>query len=60
MSPKRGQRIEANCKIIWGDGDYEIDIETDDWENWQCSVKRDYGDEFGPPWTMQLTGPSLE
>jgi len=52
MSSERGQRIEANCKIIWGDGDYDLDIETDDWVNWQCSVKRDYGDEFGPPLTM--------
>jgi len=52
MSSERGQCIEANCKIIWGDGDYDLDIETDDWVNWQCNVKRDYGDAFGPPLTM--------
>jgi hypothetical protein len=26
----QGKRIQANWKIIWGDADYEIKIETDD------------------------------
>jgi hypothetical protein len=53
MSSEQSQRIQANCKIIWGDGDYDLDIETDDWEIWQCIVKRDFGDAFEP---LTMTG----
>lgn len=31
MASAQGQRIQASCEIIWGTGDYDIDIETDDW-----------------------------
>jgi hypothetical protein len=33
MSSERGQHIEANCKIIWGDDDYDLEIDTDDYLN---------------------------
>jgi hypothetical protein len=53
MSSARGKRIEDYCKIIWGSHcDYDIDIETDDWENYSCIVKRDFGLSFGPPLTI--------
>ena len=56
MSSAQGQRVEANCKIIWGsDCEYDLDIETDDWETWSCWVKKDYGLSFGPPiWGTSL------
>lgn len=47
------QRIEANCKTIWGnDCEYDLDIETDDYVNYRCLVKKDFGDSFGPPLTI--------
>jgi hypothetical protein len=50
MSSTRGQRIEANCKIIWGnDCEYDLDMETDDYVNYMCHVKKDFGVSFGPP-----------
>ena len=42
------------CKIIWGDTDYDFDIDTDDWEKYQCSVKKDFGSHYGP--TLTMTG----
>ncbi|KAH9203590.1 hypothetical protein DL95DRAFT_472248 [Leptodontidium sp. 2 PMI_412] len=32
MTAAQGERIQANCKIIWGDGDYDLDVETDYWD----------------------------
>lgn len=52
MSSVRGQRIQTNCEIIWGNADYDLDIETDDWETYACVVKKDFGSHFGPPLTM--------
>jgi hypothetical protein len=52
MSSARGQRIQTNCKIIWGDADYELDVETDDWVTYTCVVRKDLGLHFGPPLTM--------
>jgi len=53
LSPARGQRIKANCKIIWGnDCEYDLEIDTDDYLNYMCHVKRDLGDSYGPPLTM--------
>ncbi|RFU32614.1 hypothetical protein B7463_g3747, partial [Scytalidium lignicola] len=52
MSSAQGKTIEANCRVIWGDGDYELDIETDDWDTWYCFVRKDFGLHFGPPLTM--------
>ncbi|KAH7068508.1 hypothetical protein FB567DRAFT_541209 [Paraphoma chrysanthemicola] len=61
MSSPRFQRIEANCKIIWGnDSDYDIDAETDDWEYYSCVVKKDYGTAFRPPLTMTGLCPSSD
>jgi hypothetical protein len=49
MSSTQGQRIEANCKIIWGKSyDYDLDIETDDYINYLCHVKKDFGESYGP------------
>jgi hypothetical protein len=44
----QGKRIQANCKIIWGDAHYEIEIETDDWTSYLGYVKKDLGFSFGP------------
>ena len=53
MTFTQGQRIEANCKIIWGnDCEHDLDVETDDYVNYMCHVKKDFGDSFGPPLTM--------
>jgi hypothetical protein len=53
MSDAQGQRIEANCKIIWGNNcEYDFDIETDDYINYICYVKKDFGYSFGPPLTL--------
>ncbi len=51
MCDEQGQRIQRNCGIIWGTGDYDLDVETDDWVNWNASVKRDYM-YYGPLLTM--------
>lgn len=53
QEPTRYQRIEANCKKIWGAHKYfDIDIETDDYEYYLCVVKEDHGLSFSPPMTM--------
>jgi hypothetical protein len=52
MTDTQGARIEANCKIIWGNGDYDLDVETDDWVAYACVVNKDFGSHFGPPLTM--------
>lgn len=59
MSSARGQRIEANCKIIWGDDcAYDLSTETDDFVNYICFVKKDFGLSFGPPLAMTSVCPS--
>jgi len=55
MTAAQGQRIQTYCKIIWGKGDYDIDVEIDDWVAYYAVVKRDFGTCVGPPLTM--TGP---
>ena len=53
MTSAQGERIQANCKIIWGDhDDYDLDMETDNWEEYACLVRKDYGLSLGPPLTM--------
>lgn len=52
MSSNQGQRIQTNCQTIWGPGDYDVDVETDDWTSYYAVVKRDYGTSFGPPLTI--------
>jgi hypothetical protein len=41
----RYRRMLSNCEAIWGKGDYDVDVETDDWEYYQGVVVeyRDYG-----------------
>jgi len=60
MSSARGQRIQANCKIIWGNYEYDLEIETDDYVDYMCHVKKDFGDSFGSPLTMTSLCPSEE
>jgi len=48
MSAEQGQRIQNNFRALWGDGDYELDIETDDWLTYYCHVRKDFGLLFGP------------
>lgn len=43
----RGERIIANCKIIWGDCDYDLGLETDDYDYYLAFVRKDYGFKFG-------------
>lgn len=53
--------IEANCKIIWGNNyEYDLDLETDDYEDYACVVRKDYETEFGDPLTMTSLCPSSE
>lgn len=52
MTSSMQQRVEENCKTIWGGHDYEIDYETDNTMIFQYFVLRDYGSSFGPPLTM--------
>ena len=54
MTSAEGQRIQSYCRIIWGEGDYDIDEQTDDWETYYAVVRRDLGTEFGPP--LAITG----
>ncbi|KAF1985737.1 hypothetical protein K402DRAFT_464073 [Aulographum hederae CBS 113979] len=54
----RCERMEANCRILWGPGEYVIDLEYEDatafypYESWSTMVRRDFGDNFGLPLTM--------
>jgi hypothetical protein len=54
----RYKRIEANCKIIWGDRDYDFEVEgggqcfADDDVGFQIYVRKDHGTEWGPNLTM--------
>jgi hypothetical protein len=52
MSAEQGQRIQSNCRVLWGDEDYELDIETNDWMTYHCHVRKDFGSHFGPPLIM--------
>lgn len=60
MATTRGERIQANCRIIWGEGDYDLDLETDDWETYWAVVKKDYETSFGPPLIITEICPSDE
>jgi hypothetical protein len=48
----RGKRIEGLCEIIWGDCNYDLDLETDDWVTYTVAVRREFGTSFGPLLTM--------
>jgi hypothetical protein len=61
MSSAQGERLERNCKLIWGAHcDYDFDVETDDWEWYSCVVKQDFGSSVGPPLIMTGLRPSEE
>lgn len=50
-----GQRIIASCKKIWGaDKDFDLDIETDDWEHYVCYVREDLTFSLGPILAMEM------
>ena len=52
----QGQRIEANCKIVWGSYcDYDLEVDTDEYEHYWGWVRRDFGDSMGP--LLLGTGP---
>jgi hypothetical protein len=48
----QGKRIHAFCKLIWGEADYDIDLENERCESYWCIVKKDFGDSYGPPLIM--------
>jgi hypothetical protein len=57
----QGKRIEANCKIIWGEyHDYDLSIDTNDYVLYDCYVRKDFGTSFGPPLTMASASGSRE
>lgn len=54
MASSEAQRIQSLCQLIWGDGDYDLDLETDDRITYYVVVKKDYGTSFGP--LLMMTG----
>lgn len=48
----QGKRIQDFCTALWGNYEYELDIEIDDLEVYQCIVREDFGSSFVPPLTM--------
>ncbi|KAK4182251.1 hypothetical protein QBC35DRAFT_510322 [Podospora australis] len=61
MSSEQGERIRANCKTIWGNhDDYDLSIENDNCVDYQCFVRKDFGDSFGSPIAMTSCCPSSE
>lgn len=52
MQDPLAERVQASCAVIWGPGDYDIDIETTDWTGFWAVVKKDFGDTYGPTLTM--------
>lgn len=52
MSSAQAKRVEINCKIIWGDAEYDLELETDDGVTYSYVVRKDFGTSFGPPLTM--------
>ncbi|QRC92387.1 hypothetical protein JI435_402390 [Parastagonospora nodorum SN15] len=43
MSTEEGERIQANCKLIWEDFDYDIEFKTDDYVHYKCIVRKNFG-----------------
>ncbi|EJP61425.1 uncharacterized protein BBA_09615 [Beauveria bassiana ARSEF 2860] len=60
MPDEQGQRIERNCGLIWNIGDYDLDVETNDWVNYVASVKRDYRNNRNGCRGMAAGVPSLD
>jgi hypothetical protein len=47
----RFERVQTNCKIIWGDKDYVFEMEGDHDNNFQVLVREDCGTYFRDPLT---------
>lgn len=61
MPTVRGQRVEDNCKTIQGsNAEYNLDFETDNYENYVCIVKRDHETSYGPPLETTSLCPWME
>ena len=62
MSFSEGERIESYCRIIWGEGNYDIDVECDDasYPKYIGVIKRDFGLVLGPPLTVTQVCDSSE
>jgi hypothetical protein len=43
----RGQRIQDYCKAIWGDGYYELDVDTEDDDHYGY-IRKELEDSYGP------------
>ena len=43
----RGQRIQDYCKAIWGDGYYELDVDTED-DHYYGYIRKELEDSYGP------------
>lgn len=54
MSTSQTERIQANCQIIWGKGDYDITIESEDDTFWAEVKNYEITHEYGP--TLTMTG----
>lgn len=52
MSVTRSERIQANCKIVWGKGDYYFNIETEDYNFFWAVVTKEGDSEPGPALTI--------
>ncbi len=51
MTSTRSQRIHTNSKTIWGDADYDLEIENDS-ETYAAVVRKEYETEYGPALIM--------
>ncbi|KAI0804126.1 hypothetical protein GGR55DRAFT_333716 [Xylaria sp. FL0064] len=61
MSVDKAERMQANCRAIWGNGNYDLDCEGDyEGGTWLCFVKQDYGLEYGPLLIMTLPAATPE
>jgi len=55
-----GERLQGYCRIIWGEGDYDLSLETDDYLSYFYYVQKDYGTYLGDPIAMTTDRPSVE
>ena len=52
MSAYTGEGMQANCRVIWGPGDYDFDEQhEDDYEHFQCMIRRN--EDLGT-WALPL------
>lgn len=54
MGITRSEHFQANCEITWGKGDYDINIETDDYETFWAVLRKEFDNELGP--VLTITG----